>query len=220
VDLSDLISSPLISQGPRPTCIPFAFAWTHEAERHALTGGQFKAAIEPLWWQLDALGLTTASGVTLSAAGVALAQVGHCHSDQWPYNDALGVGTEPPPTAAGVPPWRTATLRSVSLAHDGIEDDLEHQLAAGHPVVLVLELTNSFLAPANDGYVVVPTRPTPSSGYHAVIAVGTWTDPRGRVLLIRNSWGDWWGAGGYCLLPTNYLIDFVPQAAYVEITQP
>lgn len=217
VDLSDLISSPLISQGPRPTCVPFAFAWAHEAERHALTGGQFQAAIEPVWWELHARGITGPGGVSLNAAGAVLAQVGQCHSDQWPYNDALGMGTEEPPTTAGVPPWHTADLLWVPLAHDGIEDDLENQLAAGHPVVLVVELTNSFLAPADDGYVAVPPRPTPTNGYHAVIAVGAWTDQRGRVLLIRNSWGDWWGAGGYCLLPTTYLIDFVPQAAYVEI---
>jgi hypothetical protein len=53
VDLSGHATSPLMSQGPRPTCVPFALACAHEAER-SFNGQRFHAAIEPVWWSLDA----------------------------------------------------------------------------------------------------------------------------------------------------------------------
>lgn len=217
VDLSDRIVSPLIDQGPRPTCVPFALACTHEAERHD-RDEDFRAAIEPVWWYLHERGRTSPQGVLLREAAAAVAIVGHCHDQDWPYDDALGADTQPPPSAVGDPPWRQARMRWLRLAHDGIEDNLEERLAAGHPVVVVIEVTDSFLAPAPDGYVAVPDIRVPTGGYHAVVVVGAWTDPvYGRVLLIRNSWGPWWGAGGYCLLPVDYLINFGGQAAYLEV---
>ena len=72
--------------------------------------------------------------------------------------------------------------------------------------------------PESDGFISVPAVTVPGAGYHAVLAVGAWTDPaRGRVFLIRNSWGIFWGAGGYGLLPPEYLVDFGGEAAKVAI---
>lgn len=222
VDLSHLIGSPLIDQGPRPTCVPFALAGTHEAERHAATTGAFQAAIEPVWWHLHTNSLTSPDGVLLTDATASLATTGQCHRDQWPYDDSLGFGTQPPPHTVGSPPWQRARARLFRLAHDGVEERIEELLADGHPIVLVVEITDSFRMPANDGFVEVPDVRTAPGGYHAVIIVGAWTEPhpdRGRVLLIRNSWGVWWGAGGYCLLPVDYLINFAVQAAYLEVIE-
>ena len=35
------------------------------------------------------------------------------------------------------------------------------------------------------------------------------------VLLVRNSWGEFWGAGGYGWLPMDYLIAYALQAVVV-----
>lgn len=213
VDLTSQISSDVIDQGPRPTCVACAVAVTHEAER-----SKFEAAIESIWWRLREWGLAGYDGTTLGSAGRALPHTGHCDADLWPYNNSLGFETEPPPASAGNPPWTCANLSPVAIAHDGVEDAIERELADGHPVVLVIEISANFRTPEPDGYVAVPAITAPAEGYHAVVIVGAWTDrTHGRVFLILNSWGEFWGAAGYGLLPVDYLINFGAQAARVLI---
>lgn len=215
VDLADLVASPVLDQGPRPTCVPCALAAAHEAER-TLSG--FKAAVEPIWWHLHGSGEASERGTTLAASGVALSTAGHCDASLWPYNPLIGFETEPLPAAVHAPPWTLADLVPLPLAHDGVEDNIEQQLAAGHPVVLVIEVTDEFFDPEPDGYVRTPMITTPAAGYHAVLVVGAWTDPiRGRIFLIRNSWGVRWGSEGYCTVSVEYLIAFAVQAARVQI---
>jgi hypothetical protein len=212
-DLTSQIASDVVNQGARPTCVACAAAAAHEAERSG-----FEAAIEPVWWRLREWGLADEHGTTLRAARRALIHTGNCEAHLWPYNGDLGFGTEPPPVTAGTPPWTCADLTPVTVAHDGVEDAIEDELAAGHPVVLVLEISDGFLFPEPDGLIPVPPVTAPAAGYHAVLVAGAWTDPiHGRVFLIRNSWTEYWGAGGYGLLPVEYLVNFGGEAARVTI---
>jgi hypothetical protein len=104
------------------------------------------------------------------------------------------------------------------LAHDGIESILDDAIAIGIPVVLVLELTRQFEHPTAQGEIALPPLTSPVSDYHAVLAVGaaTSTDGTSRRLLIRNTWGQGWGAKGYGWLPLDYLISFAVQAAVLD----
>lgn len=101
-----------------------------------------------------------------------------------------------------------------------IEFLVEEALAAGLPLVLVIEITQEFEQAAARGEIAVPHLTAPDGDYHAVLAVGaeTVTDGSCRRLLIRNTWGPAWGAGGYGWLPLDYLISFAVQAAVIDPT--
>ena len=220
VDLRRFLDPVLTTQGPRPLCVPIAVSAGHEAWRAAhAPAGELPEPLAPeaIWWHCSGSGQTSAAGVLLLDAGSALAQAGQPTLATWPYDPSLGSGTQPPPTAVGKPPWHTAQLSELALAHDGIEDQLEDTLAAGMPVVLIVEITNEFDFADADGHISVPNLRVPPGGYHAVVVVGAATHPSlGRLLLIRNSWGEYWGAGGYGWLPVPYLIAFAAQAAVVQ----
>lgn len=222
VDLRDRLPDGVPYQGLRPLCLPFAFTGGHEALRYDTDDeSPTSMAPEPLWWACVQNGHAGAGGMLLEHAGAALADTGQVELQTWPYNLHLGYGTEPPPAPCGAPPWQRAQWNEVVLAHDGVEDELEGLLAAGYPVLLVVEVTDAFAGPDPDGSVRTPSLRAAPGDYHALLVVGAATDPRlGRRLLVRNSWGNAWGAGGYCWLPLTYLIAFAPQAAVVVTGTP
>lgn len=154
----------------------------------------------------------------MTAVGTALADLGQPPLGVWPYNPALGVGTEMQPAAAAIASWYKAQAIELPLAHDGIEDLLEDVLASSVPVVVVIEVTREFENATATGEISVPSIRSPVGDYHAVIALGAATsaDTTLRRLLIHNTWGDGWGAGGFGWLPLDYLIAFAVQAAIVD----
>lgn len=220
VDLRNLITSPLMDQGARPVCVPFALTHAHEAATSSGSVQTDEPALAPeaIWWHASSLNHVSAHGMLLEHAGDALTACGQPTLTAWPWNPNLGAGTEQPPAEVGAPPWYTAALVPLRLAHDGVEDDLEGNLAAGSPVVLIVEVTDEFDNATADGLIDVPDIRSPAGDYHAVLVVGAANHPgRGRLLLIRNSWTDYWGAGGYGWLPVDYLIAHAVQAATVTI---
>jgi len=177
-------------------------------------------AVEPLWQYCLKNGHTSHGGTTLAASDAAVRGKGQTADSYWPYNDSLGAGTEPEPATATQATWYTADTIDIRLAHDGIEQLIELALAAGLPVMLVIELTRQFEQPARQGEIAVPPLTARVGDYHAVLAVGAATNDDGtsRRLLVRNSWGSGWGAGGYGWLPLDYLIAFAVQAAAIDPT--
>ncbi len=218
IDLRHLIDSELMDQGARPVCLPFTLSFAHDAlvDSASLTTTSAAMAPEAIWWHCTQHGRTSGSGMLFSDGARALRDTGQPSLDDWPWNPVLGVDTEDPPAAVGEPPWQQADVKELDLAHDGIEDGVEDALGAGHPVILVVEVTTEFEDAAPDGSIGVPDIRGPEGDYHAVLVVGAATHPQlGRRLLIRNSWGIYWGAGGYGWLPLDYLVANAVQAAVV-----
>lgn len=214
VDLRTSISSPLMDQGPRPLCIPFSLSLAHDALAGADPTVDTAMAPEAIWWYCARRSQTFPTGMALDHGGEALRCSGQPSLSQWPWNPNLGYGTEDPPTAVGAPPWQRARTFVFEPAHDGVEDQIEDSLAAGYPVVLVVEVTREFENPAPDGSIDVPDIRSPTGDYHAVLVVGAVADSvHGRRLLIRNSWSEAWGASGYGWLSLDYLVANAVQAA-------
>lgn len=218
VDLRHVLTSDVRAQGPRPLCLPFSTSIAHEAARATEGASAAEAlAVEPLWQHCVEAGRAGHHGTTLRAVADAVERTGQPLETMWPYNDTLGAGTEPAP-APSAATFNTAVLFDVPLAHDGVDEDLEAVLTAGLPVILVLEVTQEFENPGVDGEIDVPSLSSPVNDYHAVTAVGAATNAAGdsRRLLIRNSWGPGWGAGGHGWLPYDYLVAFAAQAAAID----
>jgi C1A family cysteine protease len=221
VDLRQLIDSTVRAQGPRPLCLPFAMTVAHEAARKLAYGEVGMLAVEPLWQHCVQRRSAGDQGTTIDAVSYALHHLGQPPETVWPYNASLGTATEATPRDAVAAPFHIAESFEVPLANDGIEEAIEATLNLGLAVVLVLEVTSEFERAATDGEIFVPSLTSPIGDYHAVAVVGAATNSEAttRRLLIRNSWGRGWGAGGHGWLPLDYLISFGGPALAIDATR-
>lgn len=216
IDLRPLLGPDVLDQGFRPTCVAMAASAANEGLRSVHRTPAAHLAPEALWWRSTNAGLTSEDGMLLGDVGEALEGPGQPELQDWPYNPNLGAGTEQPPSALPAPPWNRAQMRMLELHHDGLETLLEAALRDRCPVILIVEVTDEFYRLDEAGILSVPDVRGYAGGYHAVVCVGAVTHPtRGRLLLIKNSWGAEWGLGGYAWLPLGYLVAFVVQAAVV-----
>lgn len=212
VDLRPKLA-PAIDQGTRPLCIPIVVTAAHEACR---TQPPEPLAPDALWSSCVANGTASREGTTLDAVADALRTHGQPSLADWPFNTAVIHEADQIPLAAQTSIWHQADLSSVPVANDGIEDGIEDQLANGVAVALIIEVTTEFEQATPNGTIEVPPLTAPQGSYHAVLVVGARTHERVRTLLVRNSWGPGWGAGGYGWLPLDYLIAFGARAGAID----
>ena len=201
--------APAIDQETRPLCIPIVVTAAHEASR---TQPPEPLAPDALWSSCVANGTASREGTTLEAVADALRTDGQPRLSDWPFNTAIIHEADQIPLAAQASIWHQADLSSVPVANDGIED----LLAIGLVVALIIEVTTEFEQATSNGTIEVPPLTAPQGSYHAVLVVGARTRERVRALLVRNSWGPGWGAGGYGWLPLDYLIAFGARAGAID----
>lgn len=142
-------------------------------------------------------------GVSLTGSIDALYEAGVCREKTWPYHEEY-VNRRPPQRA-----YREGERFRLKQAQR-IQTDLfemKHCLAEGYPIVFGMALFDSFDRAARNGKVPMPRRGRDtgrsSHGLHAMLAVG-YSDAN-QAFVVRNSWGERWGDGGYCYVPYGYM---------------
>jgi len=203
LDLRDR-QSPIKDQGRRGTCVAFAATAGHEMLR---ADGEDLGAEFLHWAAKSRDGLPAAAeGTTLAAAAVALAEVGQPPEQLWPYDDTRdqwAASYRPPDEAHAA-----AALRRLRGGHalEPTPAALRDALDQGLAVVLGIRLYATWYAPSPEGWITLPTPGAVALGGHAVLLVGYDDDPTASGhFIVRNSWGDDRGDGGYAYLPEAYV---------------
>lgn len=112
------------------------------------------------------------------------------------------------------PPWESYNRAfgrrggSYYLIRDQGEARLSAIRAAlfdGLPIVFGTMVAKSFLSFQGPEVIEPPSESEPKAGGHAMLITGIRSGPEGRFFEIRNSWGEAWRAGGYCLFSEDYI---------------
>ena len=195
-DLRELFG-PARDQLERPTCMAFAASDAHAAMRV----GWEPLCVEWLYWHAikEAKG-TPSNGVRLSVALRVVKTTGQPLETAWPYLNSLPneLETWRPPRVPG-----DLFRRESDSAAAGL-DRIKNMIDDGRPPIIVMTISDAFYDWDENG-IVGQDEPVDEKRVHAVVAVGYGTADREEVLLIRNSWGDDWGIGGYGCLKATYV---------------
>lgn len=194
-------------QGERPTCVAFASTAGNELVRP----NNVDLSIEYLHWGCNQRDPGPANGTTMESALATLLEEGQCPDSMWPYNpdlDTSGLSDYAPPSGAVVAASKYQIDSGERIPLDSSE--ITRHLAAGHGVVLGIQLYQGFFNPPATGVIRAPTITEKPHGLHAVLVCGvaTASETGSSYLLIRNSWGLEWGAEGYGFLAHDLLATY------------
>jgi C1A family cysteine protease len=147
--------------------------------------------------------VTIDSGAQIRDGIKSVARQGVCPETAWPYDIARFTEKPPPSCYADALHHRVTGYQRIPR----VLSQFKGCLAAGSPFVFGFTVYESFEGAevARTGVVPMPGPEERVLGGHAVLAVGY--DDADQRLLVRNSWGDGWGRGGYFTMPYAYLTE-------------
>jgi C1A family cysteine protease len=202
VDLRNLCS-PVRDQGDLGSCTGFA---TIVGFRECLliTSGKPFVGLSPLfeyyWERYKENTVNDDAGAQLRDGMKVLAKMGAAPEVEWPYDITK---FKDAPSAQAVTDARGYAISAYHRVNTVME--AKQALAINHPVVIGIEVWESFesAAVAATGIVPLPNFSTEQMlGGHAVCIVGY--DDAAHTFLVKNSWGTTWGMAGYFTLPYAY----------------
>lgn len=197
-DLRDRFG-PARDQDQRPTCLAFAASDAHASLRSPWA----PLSVEFAFYHAQRrAGQSPHVGATLAAILMALREDGQPVEEGWPY-----LVTVPADETDWRPNDHVGELyrRHGEKGSDTAEEIIQ-RLDQGRPVLVLLTLSTAFDLVERSGIVDQMPGDEPNlSRRHAVVAVGHGLLRAKRAILVRNSWGEDWGNGGYAWLTEAFL---------------
>lgn len=195
-DLRPQLSSPVLDQGLRGTCVVVATSQAHQATR-----GGSPLAPDALWLTIRGPGPSGPDGVYSHEVAAALEQPGQPELTLMPIEMSPVVDLQWPKGITNEPFYRARLDNATGT------DAIRAAIAANRIVIVVIEVTDAFQRLASQAAVIDadPVR-TSQYGLHAVICVGTGRTAAGdELFLLRNSWGPYWADGGDGWVTADFL---------------
>lgn len=178
----------------RQSCVGFAISAAQEWHDRA---GELLSPENAIWAAHETGGDPHLEVTTVERACEGLTTHAAVPETVWPYANPSFPAERPvdaldPGNRRGLPAWERISPPS----HAAIEG----ALTAGRPVIVTLRLVpRAWFHNHNE----IDAEPgAPIAGGHAVLAVGI--DEHDR-LIVKNSWGPWWGDSGYGYVTPRYL---------------
>ncbi|MEI6437706.1 MAG: C1 family peptidase [Candidatus Omnitrophota bacterium] len=140
------------------------------------------------------------AGASLRNGIKTLAKSGACAETLWPYDIAKFADKPVVRCYAEAKKHRILSYHRIMNLNEMLSC-----LSEGFPFVFGFAVYESLQTPlvAKSGKVPMPKKTERMLGGHAVLAVGY--DLKAKRFLVRNSWGEGWGMGGYFTMPFAYL---------------
>ena len=211
--------SPVEDQGQIGSCTAHAGVGMLEYFERKLYGKHIDASRRFLYKVTRALGqLEGDSGAFLRTTIGAMVLFGLPPEDYWPYSEAE-FDEEPPAFcyafAQNYQAAKYYRLDPAGTDRTEVLSSIKSHLASQLPAMFGFTVYGSIAGAGDDGKIPFPGKGDKVAGGHAVMAVGyddavEIPNPEGKTkgaILIRNSWSNEWGEGGYGWLPYDYVLE-------------
>lgn len=200
-DLRPLMPT-VYDQGQLASCTGNAIAAAMEYERHRQGLSDFIPSRLFIYYNERELQGTVSSdsGAVIRNGIKVVNTAGVCPETLWPYD--VGMFAVKPPKRCYVAAVTDKAVQYMAVQTLG---DLKDALCSSLAVVFGFTAYESFESPAvaQTGLLPMPQPGEATVGGHAVVAVG-YSDPKSQV-IVRNSWGPFWGDAGYFYIPYEYM---------------
>lgn len=141
------------------------------------------------------------SGAYLRDGMKSIAKKGVCKETTWPYD--IEKFKNKPSSVSYKEALDHQAIKYMRIAND--LNQMKQCLADGYPFVFGFTTYESLRTKevAKTGIVPMPQKSEKTHGGHAVMAIGY--DDTNKWMIVRNSWGTWWGDKGYFYMPYEYI---------------
>lgn len=197
--------SPIVDQGQLGSCTANAIA-SGLREYLLLQDGQPLTRLSRLyhyWHERQLEGkVNEDSGAYIRDGMKVLADIGCALETDFPYDIAKFTQQPSQQAETDAAKFKIREYHAVTSY-----DDLKHALAEGKPVVIGIDVYESFetMDTAMSGMIPVPKPGEKVLGGHCMLAVGYTNQFSDQErIIVRNSWGEHWGQEGYCMIPKAF----------------